>query len=355
VDDVVSALGAVDAGFDSIAKLRAYTSDARFFAVMDQAIQQRFGKNAPARANVANGPLLPFSHFQLEATAHTSGPVKIIEADDLPTGLARAAGGTVAGNVFFSNGVLPFNDNHEFVGMGNIRVQVEQSMDNLGMALAAAGFDYPDVVRIHNAVPSWFGFDRYNEIYQKYFREPFPVRATIQGMPEHMAALVQFEAIAAKGDRRTVEAEDGGVAHFTLKREKNTIYLPQLPGALAPHSHAVQVGNVVYLCGEVGYDNTGRLVRRSDIRAQTVKTMENLALCMEGLGGSVKDIVKTNVSLSDPRMIDNFFHEYAKFFDRPYPAMSLAVAGLAQDCMVIEVEAVGVLGASSDAIAVVAE
>ena len=35
--------------------------------------------------------------------------------------------------------------------------------------------------------------------------------------------------------------------------------------------------------------------------------------------------------------------------------MSLAVTGLAQDCMVIEVEAVGVLGASSDAIAVVAE
>ena len=41
--------------------------------------------------------------------------------------------------------------------------------------------------------------------------------------------------------------------------------------------------------------------------------MENLALCMEGLGGSVKDIVKTNVSLSDPRMIDNFFDEYASF------------------------------------------
>jgi 2-iminobutanoate/2-iminopropanoate deaminase len=227
-------------------------------------------------------------------------------------------------------------------------------MDNLGRALAAAGFDYRDVVRIHNAVPAWFGFDRYNEIYQKYFREPFSVRATIQGVPEHVAALVQFEAIAAKGQRRTVESEEGGVAHFTVKRDKDTIYLPELPAALAPHSHAVQVGKIVYLCGEVGYDNTGRLVKRSDIRAQTRKTMENLALCMEAVGGDVRDIVKTNVSLTDPRMIDDFFEEYSKFFDEPYPAMNLTIAGLAQDCMVIEVEAVGVLGASANSLAVIA-
>jgi enamine deaminase RidA (YjgF/YER057c/UK114 family) len=355
IDDLVTVLKAVDAGLESVAKLRAYASDARFFAAIDQAIVQRFGESGPARATVADGPLLPFSRLQLEATAYTGASVKVIEANGLHQAPGRASAGTVAGNVFFSNGMLPFDQNGEFMGVGNIRAQVEQSLDNLGVALRAAGFDYSDVVRIHNAVPAWFGFDRYNEMYQKYFREPFGVRATIQGVPEHMTALVQFEAIAAKGHRRTVESEDGGSAHFTLKRDKNTIYLSELPGALAPHSHAVQVGNVVYLCGEVGYDNSGRLVKRSDIRAQTKKTMQNLAMCMEALGGSAKDIVKTNVSLTDPRMIDDFFDEYAKFLDRPYPAMNLVVAGLAQDCMVLEIEAIGILGASSDAIAVVVE
>jgi 2-iminobutanoate/2-iminopropanoate deaminase len=353
LEDLANVLKAADAELKTLAKLRVYANDARFFRDIDGTCEEHLGAAAPARANVADGLLLPFSHVQVEATAYDGAPINAIRAE-LPPTSGRAAAGTVAGDVFFSNGLLPLNRKGEFVGLGNIRAQVEQSMDNLGIALKAAGFNFSDVVRIHNAVPSWFGFDRYNEIYQKYLREPFAVRATIQGTPEHVSALVQFEAIAARGQRKTVESEAGGIAHFTVKRDENTIYLPELPEALAPHSHAVQVGKVVYLCGEIGYDNTGRLVKRSDIRAQTKKTMENLALCMEAVGGSIKDIVKTNVSLTDARMIDEFFGEYAKVFDAPYPAMNVAVAGLAQDCMVIEVEAVAVLGASSNSIAVVA-
>ena len=45
--------------------------------------------------------------------------------------------------------------------------------------------------------------------------------------------------------------------------------------------------------------------------------------------------------LSDPRMIGDFFEEYAKFLDEPFPAMNLVIAGLAQDCMVLEIEAIG--------------
>ena len=115
-------------------------------------------------------------------------------------GLPVQQAGQLPGERILLNGVLPFNNNHEFVGMGNIRVQVEQSMDNLGMALAAAGFDYGDVVESTTRCHPRFGFDRYNEIYQKCFREPFPVRATIQGMPEHMAALVRIRG--DRGERR---------------------------------------------------------------------------------------------------------------------------------------------------------
>jgi len=353
IDDIAAVLAAVGANLGAVAKLRAYAGDVRFFPHVDKTVGERFGSAAPARANVCNGPFLPFSRIQLEATAYTGGPVKAVEAKGLPTLQGRPNAGTLAGGFFFSNGMLPLDTSGQFIGLGDIRAQVEQSMDNLGVALAAADMDHLDVVRIHNAVPEWFGFSGYNEIYLKYFKEPFGVRATIQGAPEHMSALVQFEAVAIRAPRRTVEAEVGGVGHFTVKRDKNTVYVEDLPGALAPHSHAVQIGKVVHLTGQVGYERSGSLVKRSDIRAQTKKTMENFGLSMEALGGSVKDIVKTNVSLTDARMIDDFFDEYAKFFDPPYPAMNLVITGLAQDTMVIEVEAMGVIGASSDAVAVV--
>ena len=143
-----------------------------------------------------------------------------------------------------------------------------------------------------------------------------------------------------------------GAAHFALKRRDDTAYVTELPGALAPHSHAVQVGDLVYLCGEIGYDASGRLVGPGDIRAQTRKTMENLALCMKALGGTMDDIVKTNVSITDYRMFDAFNEEYARFFSPPYPARTTVVAGLAQERMVVEIEAIAVLGASRDAVVV---
>lgn len=77
--------------------------------------------------------------------------------------------------------------------------------------------------------------------------------------------------------------------------------------------------------------------------------MENLKLCVEALGGNMDDFVKTNVSINDYRLIPAFEEEYANFFSAPYPARNIVVAGLAQDQMVIEIEAIAVLGASKSA------
>jgi 2-iminobutanoate/2-iminopropanoate deaminase len=149
-----------------------------------------------------------------------------------------------------------------------------------------------------------------------------------------------------------VESEAPGAGHFALKRRPDTVYVAALPGALAPHSHAVQVGDLVFLCGEVGYDASGRLVGPGDVRLQTRKTLENLRLCLDALGGRMDDIVKTNVSLTDHRLVAAFNEEYRAFFTPPYPARTTVVAGLAQDRMVIEIEAIAVLGAAESAVAV---
>jgi enamine deaminase RidA (YjgF/YER057c/UK114 family) len=55
------------------------------------------------------------------------------------------------------------------------------------------------------------------------------------------------------------------------------------------------------------------------------------------------------VSIPDYRMIPGFNEEYAKFFSPPYPARTTVVTGLAQERMVLEVEAIAILGASQNA------
>ena len=90
-----------------------------------------------------------------------------------------------------------------------------------------------------------------------------------------------------------------------------------------------------------------------DIRVQTRKVMENHRLCMHALGGSLDDIVRTRVSISDCRLLAAFDEEYAPFFSPPYPARTTVVTGLPQERMVLEVEAIAILGAADNAVVLV--
>jgi 2-iminobutanoate/2-iminopropanoate deaminase len=80
--------------------------------------------------------------------------------------------------------------------------------------------------------------------------------------------------------------------------------------------------------------------------------MQSLRRCLEALDGRMDDIVKTDVTLADHRLLPAFDEEYRAFFTPPYPARTTVVAGLTQDRILVEVEAVAVLGAAEAAIAV---
>lgn len=351
LQNVKTVLEAFGLSLEKAAKVKGYISDFRYFDRYNAVYREFFKPPYPARATVGAGLAREAALIEVEAIATISGAPKQVRSPKLADWDPPCAqGGTQVGDVLFVSGHVARDAKGEFVARGDLRAQVEQALDNVGAALEAAGFGFSDVIKINGTVPDWFGFNRYTETFMKYFREPFEARATIQGNLAIEGALIEFEAVAAKGPRRTVESEAAGIGHFTLKRDKNTIYVKDLPGALAPHSHAVQVGDLVYLCGEVGYDASGRLVGPGDIRAQTRTTLENLRLCMEALGGTMDDIVKTNASITDYRMLPAYNEEYAKFFTPPYPARATVVTGLAQERMVIEVEAIAILGASKNGV-----
>lgn len=124
---------------------------------------------------------------------------------------------------------------------------------------------------------------------------------------------------------------------------KKIISTAAAPAAIGTYSQAVQAGNTVYLSGQIGLDPaTGELV--DGFEAQTVRVFENLKAVAEAAGGSLADVVKVNLYLTDLANFAKVNEVMGRYFAQPYPARAaVGIAALPRGAQV-EAEAVIVLG-----------
>lgn len=100
---------------------------------------------------------------------------------------------------------------------------------------------------------------------------------------------------------------------------KTIISTPHAPAAIGTYSQAVRVGDTVYLSGQIGLDPaTMQLV--DGIDAQIVRVFDNLKAVAEAAGGSLQDIVKLNVYLTDLAHFARVNETMAGYFSAPFPA-----------------------------------
>ena len=121
---------------------------------------------------------------------------------------------------------------------------------------------------------------------------------------------------------------------------KQIIQTQGAPAAIGTYSQAVKVGNTVYLSGQIGLDPASmQLVEGID--AQVHRVFTNLKAVVEAAGGSLSDVVKLNIFLTDLShftLVDTIMAEY---FRQPYPARAeVRVASLPRGALV---EADGVM------------
>jgi len=122
---------------------------------------------------------------------------------------------------------------------------------------------------------------------------------------------------------------------------KQIISTQGAPAAIGTYSQAVKVDNrTVYLSGQIGLDPaTMQMVEGID--AQIVRVFENLKAVAEAAGGSLNDLVKVNISLTDLANFAKVNETMAKYFTEPYPARAaVGVAALPRGALV---EADGVM------------
>ncbi|MEN4904425.1 RidA family protein [Luteimonas sp. TWI662] len=115
------------------------------------------------------------------------------------------------------------------------------------------------------------------------------------------------------------------------------------PAAIGPYSQAVRAGDTVYFSGQIPLDPaTGEIVQ-GDISAQARRAFDNLKAVTEAAGGSMADIVRVGLYVTDLGEFAQVNAVMADYFDAPYPARStIEVPALPKGAR-FEVDAVMVL------------
>jgi reactive intermediate/imine deaminase len=124
---------------------------------------------------------------------------------------------------------------------------------------------------------------------------------------------------------------------------KTIISTNMAPAAIGTYSQAVRVGGTVFLSGQIGLDPaTMQLV--DGIEAQINQVFKNIAAVCQAAGGTMADIVKLNVFLTDLAHFPKVNEIMGHYFQQPYPARAaVGVAALPRGALV-EADAVMVTG-----------
>ncbi|WP_163831242.1 RidA family protein [Spartinivicinus ruber] len=121
---------------------------------------------------------------------------------------------------------------------------------------------------------------------------------------------------------------------------KQTINTNKAPAAIGTYSQAVKVGTTVYLSGQIPLNPETMEVVADSFEASAVQVFENLKAVAEASGGTLQDIVKLNIFLTDLSNFAALNEIMARYFKEPYPARAaIGVAELPKG-VAVEMDAV---------------
>ena len=124
---------------------------------------------------------------------------------------------------------------------------------------------------------------------------------------------------------------------------KQVIHTDSAPAAIGPYSQAIQIGDLLFVSGQVPIDPSTGAVVEGDIKAQAQQSLNNLKAILNAAGTNMGAVVKTTVFLADMNDFAAMNEVYAQFFQEPFPARSaVQVARLPKDAKV-EIEAIAQL------------
>ncbi len=123
--------------------------------------------------------------------------------------------------------------------------------------------------------------------------------------------------------------------------KKTPIHTDSAPAAIGTYSQAIRSGNLVFMSGQIPLDPATMEIVDGDFEARARRVFESLKAVCEAAGGSLNQVVKLTIYLTD---LDNFAtvnSVMSEYFDEPFPARAaLGVKSLPKG---VDVEAEAIL------------
>lgn len=125
---------------------------------------------------------------------------------------------------------------------------------------------------------------------------------------------------------------------------KQIIGTNKAPQAIGHYSQAIKAGNTVYFSGQIPLNPKTMEIVSGDFKNQVYQVFKNMAAIAEAAGGSLTQIVKLTIYLTDMENFDLVDDVMKHYYEKPYPARAIIVVKQLPKNALIEIDTVMVLG-----------
>ncbi len=312
----------------NIVKVDEYLDDWNEASLYIEARRDLLGEDGPAASTMVVNPfIIPSCNLEVDAIAFTdeSGfKREVISTKKAPQGPEVQA--VKAGNFVFVSGLMATDyvrgvaeeariDQNNWYG-SPIKAQARHILGNLAGILDEAGSSMEHVVKVRVDLLNLHDFSAFEEVWMEYFPTNPPARTVVKtGGLGVVGCLVQLSAMAV--------TKDGGL-------RVETINASGVPRQLTHEPHAVKAGGLLFLSGQMPFDEKGLADEAQlhpavpyygqSIKKQMIYTLEKVkGICRAG-GTSLDNMVKRLVFHTDITELDQSFEVWKEYFPESPPA-----------------------------------
>jgi reactive intermediate/imine deaminase len=312
LNNLRSVFKATGCDLKDVVKSQVFLTDLNDFYYFDQVWKEFFPSPPPRTTVQVSGLLVPGCRVEIDLIAvRPSVTRRVITGVETPTPMAHYCQGVLAGETMYAAGQIASDYRTGVPSGSDMQKQTRYVLNNIRSVLKAAGCDLKDVVKSQVFVTDLNDFPPFDEVWKEFFPSP-PPRTT-----------VQVSRLLVPGCRIEIDL---------------TAVLPGV-ARRGMYSEAILAGETLYAAGQIAADSRGG----SDIQKQTRHVLDNLRSVFKAAGCDLKDVVKSQVFLTDVQDFYYFDQVWKEFFPSPPPRTTVQVSGLAVPGCRVEIDLTAVL------------